>query len=124
MIPKSFGACADRLFKLSEERAALNRKVEKIEEEEKAIKEHLIKNLPKDDSRGVLGKLAKAEIKTKHTPTVKDWDLLYKHILRTKDFSLMQRRVSDAAVKERWEAKKTVPGVDVLTVVKVSITKI
>jgi len=123
-IPKTLGACADQLYKLREQRQALNKQVKELQDQESQIKEHLIQNLPKSDASGVAGKLARASIATKEVASVKDWDKLYKHVLKTKDFSFLQRRVADAAVKDRWEDGKKVPGVEPFNVVSVSVTKI
>ena len=122
-IPKTLGGCADKLYALREKRQALQRQVDDIKKDENLIKEKLIQNLSKDDARGVLGRRARAAIVTKRVAAVRDWDKFYRHILKTRDFSLMQRRVSDPAVNERWEDDKQVPGVEPFTVIKVSVTK-
>ena len=95
----------------------------KTKAEEKALKEHIINNLPKSDS-GAAGKVARVSVVTKDVPQVKDWDAFYKYVSRTKSFDLLQRRLSDAAIKERWENKKQVPGVEAFTVVSVSLNKV
>jgi hypothetical protein len=123
MIPKTLGACADRLYKLREERSKIQKTIDKLEKEEKEIKEHLINTLPKSSADGITGKVARATIKVKVVPSAKDWSAVYKFILKTKDFSLLGRRLSDAAVRERWEAGKKVPGVEPFNVVSVSVTK-
>jgi hypothetical protein len=123
-VPKTLGACADRLFTLKAQLAALNMQAEALDAERKAIQERLIADLPKSEAAGIAGRLARATVVTKEVPTVKDWTAFYKTILKTKDFSLLQRRVSDAAVRERWEAGKKVPGVEPFTVVTVSVTKL
>ena len=123
-LPKTLGACADRLYELRTEIAALNKQAESLKAERFLIEEHLINNLPKEDARGVSGVQAKANIVTKTVASVKDWDKLYKYILKTKDFSLLKKSVADSSVKERWEAKKAVPGVEPFNVVKVSVNKV
>ncbi len=123
-LPKTLGACADRLFAIKEAKGELERKISVLDDERKAIEERLIAELPKSDAGGVLGKLCKAVITRKDVPTVKDWDPFYAYVLRTKDFSLLQRRVGELAIKERWDAGETVPGVEPFTVVKVSVTKL
>ena len=45
------------------------------------------------------------------------------HIRKTKDFSLLQRRLAAPAIKERWEAGKKVPGVEPFAILKVSVVK-
>ena len=122
-LPKELGACADLLYKLKAEKAALAKQVAEIEEREKLLKDHVIATLPKS-STGVSGRTAHVRVVTKDVPRVEDWELFYKHILKTKDFSLLQRRPGEKAIEERWEAKKQVPGVAPFKVVTVSITKV
>ena len=122
-FPKAMGACADRLYEIRQKRLAMQKEVDEIEAEEKALKEHIINNLPKSDS-GAAGKVARVSVVTKDVPQVKDWDAFYKYVSRTKSFDLLQRRLSDAAIKERWENKKQVPGVEAFTVVSVSLNKV
>lgn len=122
-IPKSIGACADRLFDLRAQKSALTKQVDDLDEERKAIENYLIANLPKSEASGVSGKRARVSIILKEVPSVKDWPAFYAHVLKTRDFSLMQKRVSNEAIRERWEAKKSVPGVEAFTAVTVSVTK-
>lgn len=121
-IPRTLGACADRLLDIASIKSGFNKRQDALKEEEVAIKQHLIDNLPISEAEGVTGKRANALITRKSVPSVKDWDKFYKHILKTKDFSLMQKRLSEAAIKDRWEAKEEVPGVEAFVVVGVSVT--
>lgn len=123
-VPKAVGACADLLFELRAKKAAAKKVVDEIEEQEKAVKDYLIENLPKSSATGAIGKLAKAQVLTKQEPSVEDWDKLYAHVSKTKSWDLLQRRVATGAVKERWEAGKQVPGVGVFPVVTVSVTNV
>ncbi len=123
-IPKTLGACADRLYELKQQRLEIEKVVKAYAAQEKELTEHLILNIDKSDATGVRGNVANAGIVTKTVATVSDWDKFYKHILKTKDFSLMQRRANDAACRERWEDKQMIPGVAPYNVLKVSLTKI
>lgn len=123
-FPKALGACADRLFTVREERLKIQKSVELLQAEETAIKEHLINTLPKSDASGVAGKLARVTVVTRQVPQVKDWDLFYKHVKKSGDFDLLQRRLTDSAIKERWEAGKEIPGVEHFNAVSVSINKV
>lgn len=122
--PETLGACADRLYDIKCEKAALQKQIDTLDEERKAIEEKLIQSLSKSDAGGVLGHKARAAVSTKEVPTVKDWPALYAEILRTQDFSLLQRRVGEAAVAERWAMGEVVPGVEPFQVIKVSVTKL
>lgn len=123
-IPKTLGGCADQLFKLKLRKGIIQQQIDAIEEEEKAIQEHLIRELPNNGSTGVVGLLAKVNVLRKVVPQVKDWDQLYKHILKTKDFSLLQRRVGETSWKEQTENGKPIPGVEAFTAMKISLTKV
>jgi hypothetical protein len=123
-FPKTLGACADRLYELRQKRLEEQKKVDAIEAEEKALKEHIIQNLPKSEASGVAGKLARVTVVTKEVPQVRDWDAFYKYVKKTGSFDLMQRRLTEAAVKERWEAGKEIPGVERFQAVTVSINKV
>ena len=123
-FPKQLAVCADRIYQLREERLAKKREVDELEAEEKALKEHVIKNLPKSEASGVAGKIARVAAITKEVPQVKDWDLFHKHVKKTGEFDLLQRRLTDSAIQERWDAGKKIPGVESFTVVTLSITKV
>lgn len=123
-FPKTMGACADRLYELRQKRLEEQKKVDLIEAEEKALKEYIIQNLPKSEASGVAGKLARVTVVAKEIPQVEDWDAFYKYVKKTGNFDLMQRRLTDAAVKERWEAGEEIPGVKHFQVVTVSINKV
>lgn len=123
-IPPKLGAAADLLYRTREERLALQKKCDELAERETLLREHLIKELPKSDASGVSGRVARATVVPKIVPTVEDWDALYGHVIRTKDFSLLQRRLTAKAVEERWEAGKKVPGVTQFRTVTVSLSKL
>lgn len=123
-FPKAIGACADRLFALKAERLAQQKLVDAIEAEEKALKAYIIDNLPKSEASGVAGKLARVTAITKEVPQVEDWTIFYKHLKKTGQFELIGKRLSDTAIRERWEAGKEVPGIKHFTVVTLSLNKI
>jgi hypothetical protein len=122
-LPKTMGTCADLLYKTREERLAAQKVVDDLQKQESAIREHIINNLPKSDT-GASGKLARVTVVIKQVPQVKDWDKFYAHVKKTGQFELMQRRVSDGAVRERWDNGKQIPGVEPFGVVSVSINKV
>ena len=113
----------DRLFALREERRKLEAKAETIKEKERSIEDKLIEEISSEDATGVVGKLAKAVVNVKTVATVENWDLFYAHILKTKDFSFLNKAVGQAAVKERWENDKVVPGVVPFHKKTISLTK-
>jgi len=122
-IPKTLGGCADKLYQLNEKKREASKKVTAIEEEIKALKEHVIESLPKSKLTGASGKLANVRVVTKAVPQVKDYDKFYNYVKENEAFDLLQRRLSEAAIKARFEEGEKIPGIDFFNVVSVSITK-
>jgi hypothetical protein len=128
-IPKTLALCADRLYAVKAERLAKEKEAEAFKAEETALREHLINNLPKSDATGVAGKVCRASITSKTVAQVDNWDDLYAYIVKGYKknpgvFSLLQRRVGDAAVKEMAEAGVKVPGTVLIDVPQVSLNKL
>jgi hypothetical protein len=128
-LPKTLAQCADKLYEVRQQRLALSKQVEAMEREEAALREHLIANLPKSQASGIAGKIARASVETKTVVQVEDWDKLYGYMVKQYGknkgiFSLLQRRVGDATVKEMWAAGKEVPGCKPFDVPVVSLNKL
>lgn len=128
-LPKSLAACADLLYETQQRRYALQREADKLSDNEAALREHLIKNLPKSEATGVAGKSARVTIVTKQVVSVTDFNAYFEYVTKAYKknpgaIALIQKRVGDAAVKELWAAHKNVPGVAPLNVPTVSVTKV
>jgi hypothetical protein len=123
-MPKSIGLCADEYAHVRELRLSMQKVVDAVAEREREIREHIIDNLSKSDDTGAAGKRYRAQVVTKPVPQVKDWPALWQHILRTRRFDLLQKRLAERAVKDAWEEGSEIPGVEKFNAVEVSITKI
>jgi hypothetical protein len=127
--PKSLAVCADLLYTTKNERLAVQKTVDALEAKERILREHLISNLPKSDASGISGKVARATVENKTIVTVTSYDDLHKYILANAKktpgvWGLLQKRVSDATVKDLWAAKKKIPGVEPMFVPVVSLNKL
>lgn len=123
-FPKTLAQCADLLYETREARLAIEKQAEELKKREALLKDHLINELPKSQAGGIAGKVARVTITTKLIPQVKDWDSFRAYIKKTGSWDLIQKRVSDTAVKERWEAGKEIPGVEAFQTTGVSINKV
>jgi hypothetical protein len=123
LYPKTIGACVDLLYKNRSKRIEMQRAVDTLKEGEVAL-EHNIRELLKqqglDSGRG---KDATASVAKRTVGHVQDWDKFQKYIKKTGEFDLMQRRINDAAYRERLEAGHAVPGVEAVVVESLSLTK-
>lgn len=120
---KDLGPAADELYRLRAARLAIDKLSEKVKSAESALKDTLIGRYGRQRLDGAVGKLATVTAELYDAPVAEDWDKTFAHIRRTGEFDLVHRRLNDAAVRERWAARRAVPGVGVFHGIKVSVTK-
>lgn len=123
-LPKTLAACADLYNSVRAARLAKEKEAAALQEQETFVKDYLIDMLPKSEATGVAGKTCRVLISEKVIPQVKNWEDYYKYILKTKDFSLLNRAANKKAIEERWEAGKVVPGVEAFKTKTLSLSQI
>lgn len=117
-------ALADQYYLLREARLAKQKEVDELQAQETAAKDELINAISTEDATGVAGKIISVSVVKKQKPQVADWDALYTYVRRRGAWDLLQRRLSETAVKARWEEGQTIPGVEVFSVKDLSIHKL
>lgn len=122
--PKELGKCADMLYKMRADRLVESKKVDTMEADEKALKEHVIQTLPKSLASGVAGATARVQVVPDTVIQVEDWEVLAKHILKTKDLGFLTKALNQSYIKELLGEGKKVPGIKEFDIVKVSCTKL
>jgi len=123
-LPKTLGTCADKLYQMNQDLAALKRKHEaeqkKYKDKIRELEEHALglMNAQKiGETKGVAGRL-KREIKD--VANVPDWSKFFEYAKAHDAPDLYQRRINSKAVFDRLEAGEKVPvKVEHLTVLKV-----
>lgn len=124
-FPRTMGKCADKLYELRQQRLSMQKEVDAVAAEERALKQHIIDNLPKSEASGVQGQTARVTVVVKEEPQVKDQDAFRKYLNRSKRFDLAYKlRPSGPAIREMWEDGKEIPGVEKFNVVTVSLNKV
>lgn len=123
-IPKNLADLADLYYQTKEERLALDRKAEEKKSYETQLRQALLTNPEKSGATAIGGKLIRASLVRKEVPQVKDWEALYSYVAKSRNFFLLQKRLSTSAVAELWESGQQVPGVDSVTVTDLSINKL
>lgn len=123
-LPKSLAQCADLLYTTRQDRLEVQKQVDAFKEQEELLRNHIINTLPKSEASGISGKIANAKIVTKAVPRVMDWEKFYAYVNKNKAFELLQRRLNDGAIQERWDDGKEIPGVETFNTVSVSVTKV
>ncbi len=122
-FPKTMGACIDQLYALREERHGIEKKADVVKKKESLLEAHVLETFAKSELDGARGKRATAGVTQTTVGTVKDWDKLYKYVVKHKAFELLQKRLSSTAYRERLDAKEKVPGVEPFLTTKLSLTK-
>ena len=121
---KDVGSMADRIYAMRKERYELQHTVEYMKAAEKAMGDKLRAALAKLKATTVGGRKARVTLENKQVPKVVSWEALYEHIQDTGDFSLLHKRLSEEAAMEQFDAKRSVPGVQVEGIVKLSVEKL
>lgn len=108
---KAIANLADTWFKLRADRLAKDKEAAALKKDENAAKEALIKSLLAQKATGIGGSTVNVSLKTKKKPIVNDWPVLHAYIRETGEFDLLQKRIGEGAVAERWEEGIEIPGV-------------
>lgn len=114
---------ADDYYRAREARLALDKEVAKLEEVEKTLKATLLSYMQSADVSATGGQECVITLKTKATPTVKDWATTYEYIKAHDAFDLLQRRLNGAACELRREDGLEIPGVEWSPVATLSVSK-
>lgn len=122
-IPDEIGARADMLHEVREVRKMMQKETDEVKARESEIEKSIIDDLPKS-STGVAGLRYFVKVLTDRKPTVTDWPKVYDYILKTGRTDLLQKRPSDKAVMDMYEAGELPPGFDTILVPKISLTKV
>lgn len=125
-LPKSMGACADLYYAARQLRLAADKHAAELKAEEARIGEHIINNLPKGDT-GAAGKTHRVQVvrKKKFRVNPEAWPKFYAWVGKNKRFDLLQKRLSDDAVKELMATTRVkVPGIEPFDYVSISLTKV
>lgn len=123
-MPTTLGATIDLLWSLREERKAADVIVNEIKERESAVEAHLMNNFDKSGLDGAKGKYGLATLKHSTVADVTNWPAFYAYIQKNKAWDLLQKRPAITAIRERWDAKKTVSGVEPKEITTLSLTKV
>jgi len=124
------GACVDLLYDLRAVDKVLNTLRSPFDDvldpAIKALEENFIQTLAVGESSGVQGMRSRVQVTESVVPTVKpeDWEKVWAWVARTKAWELLPRSLKADAVRERWAAKKNIPGVTPYHAKKVSCTKL
>lgn len=107
------GSLIDELNKIREAKRVLEEKVKEQEDAYKELEERLMARLEAEGTDKATGKTATASVSTSVSFSIKDDTKFFAWMSRTKNYHLMQRRISDPAAREVMEMKRSeIPGLE------------
>lgn len=111
----TLGATIDRMWELREKKRSLDAQVKTVEADMELLETSMFRLLDAQDTRKAEGKHASVSVNESVVGNVEDWDALWPYITKNKFFHLVQKRLSDPALRELWGKGKVIPGVQPFT---------
>jgi hypothetical protein len=116
----NINALIDERATIKAQMDGLNKRLKEFREALDQVDILLLKKLYDEGLNRTANGIASVSINEDTVPDVSDWDALYKHVIATEDFSLIQRRVSSTAYRELLKMGEAVPGLQPRTVRRIN----
>ena len=110
----SIGSQIDEYAKLRKEKAALSKQLDDLNKKIVACEQELIDSLSGQSMSKASGHLATVSIGESEIAVVKDWQILYNHIVESGSFELLQKRLSNRVALEAISVNGGLPGTEVI----------
>lgn len=112
---------------LLDELASIRGEIKSLQEQEKILKlrqndldSEIIRKMEDQGLDQIANDVCTVSKKIDVVPTVEDWDVVHQHILDTKQFELLQKRMSATAWRELLQMGQAVPGVKATELTKIN----
>ena len=110
----SIGSQIDEYAKLRKEKAALSKQLDDLNKKIVACEQELIDSLSGQSMSKASGYLATVSVGESEIAVVKDWQILYNHIVESGSFELLQKRLSNRVALEAISVNGGLPGTEVI----------
>lgn len=117
----TIGGLIDQMSALREERRRLDAQSAELQKASDVLETQLIELMDAEGTTKSTGHVASASIAETIEFNAQDWDSFMAYVAKTKQFHLVQRRVSAPSVRELFESKGKVPGLEPYTKRKISL---
>lgn len=111
-LKPTIGTLIDKMSDLREQRRKLAEQDKALKQEYDAAEAQLIEMMDAEGTLKSSSRTATVSIVESVQFNTVDWDSFMAYVAKTKQFHLVQRRVSTPSVREVFEAKGAVPGLD------------
>lgn len=117
----TIGGLIDQMSTLREERRKLDAQSTEIQKSFDGLETQLIELMDAEGTTKSTGHAASASIAETIEFNAQDWDTFMAYMAKNKLFHLVQRRLSAPSVRELFESKGKVPGLEPYTKRKISL---
>ena len=114
---------ADQYYIKRQERLEIDRQSAAAKKEEDRFFSQLLAAVKETGATKVIGDLCIVVPDKKPKTTIESWAEFCQHLHKTREYELLEKRVSSTAVAERVAAGKTIPGLKTEMVDTLSVTK-
>lgn len=118
------GSMIDNLWQLREDKRKSEAATKLIEKDIEVAETELLERLDKEGMDKATGKLGTISVGEALVGTIEDWDAFTAFLAKTKNFQLVQRRISDVAYRELLGMGKPVPGIKPFTKRKLNLRSV
>jgi len=124
MVEETLGELIDRRYELRATRMALDKEVQALKKDERALDDEVLEKLKEVGLEKASGHIASMGINSVTVGTVEDWDKVHEFIRERNFFHMLERRLSQPAYRELLDLEKGVPGITPTVLTKLSLTKV
>lgn len=121
---KDLSAMVDAFYETRDKRLEADRVAEKLKKEETNLKAAIISALNINEVGSIGGTLCRVTLKRDDKPVCEDWPALYAYIRERNEFDLLHKRITEGAVKLRWEEGIVLPGVVKFPLLDLTVSKL
>jgi len=104
------------------QRLIKDKEAAQMKELEEQIKDAIISKFKEQGITGLGASNGFVKMTSTLEPQGQDWPAIWEYIRDTNQFDLLHKRLTNTAVRERWEAGEQIPGVGVQEVFRLSVS--
>lgn len=123
-LPDTIGGCLKALAAINRKLDALDAKRAPLAEQETKLREHMLTSFKKTELRGASGSGLSTTIVETPVPVLKDWKKFFAFAKKPGNEDLLKASVATKAWRLRYDAKKTVPGVEMFNSVVLRVSSV
>jgi mannitol-1-phosphate/altronate dehydrogenase len=123
-VATKVGILIDRLYKQDQTIDKIEAELRKAKKDREAIQDSLFKRFKSNSLDGAVGKLARAGIRKTNSPRIVSRPKFMRYVRLNKAWDLFANHIASKAYFDRIEDGEEIPGTEVFTKTRISVTKV